>query len=82
MPAEGIPAKLKRVLLRIFSRESIAFLTTLMACAAFLVGAVRIWGVSADRLLSGLALILFMLGGLALLALITVVVIKLLRRKR
>ncbi len=73
---------LKRMLKRLFSREAIAFLTTLMACAAFLAGAVKVWGVSADRLWGGLVLILLMLAGLILLALVTVALIKLVRRRR
>ena len=62
--------------------QSVTFLTALLACGAFLVGAVKIWGVSADRLLSGLITVLLMLVILAVLALAMVVIIKMIRKNR
>jgi len=67
---------------RVNAKEVITFLTTLTACGAFLVGAVRIWGVPSDKLVSGLIMVLMMLGGLALLAFLLVLAIKLIGRGR
>ena len=61
--------------------ESVAFLTTLLACGAFLVGGVKIWGVQADRLFSGFLMVLLMLALLVVLALVVVIIIKLIRRR-
>jgi uncharacterized BrkB/YihY/UPF0761 family membrane protein len=58
------------------SKGVFAFLTMLMACAAFLVGSVKIWGVSAEKLWSGFLVILFMVIVLALLALLLVFAIQ------
>jgi uncharacterized BrkB/YihY/UPF0761 family membrane protein len=58
------------------SKGVFAFLTMLMACAAFLVGSVKIWGVSAEKLWSGLLVILLMVIILALLAFLLVFAIK------
>lgn len=63
------------------SREKVAFTTIMMAAAAFLVGAVRIWGVSADRLLGYLGLILIMVIAIIGLAAIVVTLRKLLSRR-
>ncbi|MCK9502957.1 MAG: hypothetical protein M0Q95_02075 [Porticoccaceae bacterium] len=57
------------------SKGVFAFLTMLMACAAFLVGSVKIWGVPAEKLWSGLLVILIMVVALALLAFLLVFVI-------
>ncbi len=65
---------------RLHSTGTITFLTTLLACAAFLVGAVKVWGVPLEKVLSGLVMVLIMLGGLALLALLLVLVVVLVRR--
>lgn len=53
-----------------------------MACGAFLVGAVKVWGVSGDRLVSGLIMVLLMLAVLASLAFLIVLLIKVVGRKR
>jgi hypothetical protein len=39
------------------ARKFTGFMTTLLACGAFLVGAVRIWGVPPDKIWSGLLMI-------------------------
>ena len=63
-------------------RELSTFLTMFIACAAFLVGAVKIWGVPVAKLWSGLLVVLLMVGCLALAALVVVVVIKKISRWR
>lgn len=59
-----------------------AFITTLLASVAFLVGAVKIWGVAADKLWTGLAWVLLMLVLLVGSALLTVFVFKQLKKFR
>ncbi|GEM_PF-2500668 len=63
-------------------RSGTSFLITLTACLAFLVGAVKIWGVPADKLWSGLALVLVMLAVLVGLALVLVLAVKKLSSRR
>jgi len=46
---------------RFNNKERAAFSTTILAAVAFLVGAVKIWGVPSDKLLGYLALALIML---------------------
>jgi len=46
---------------RFNAKEKVAFSTTMLAGAAFLVGAVRIWNVPTERLLGYLGLALLML---------------------
>jgi uncharacterized membrane protein len=43
-------------------RKFTGFMTTLLACGAFLVGAVRVWGVDPDKMMSGLLMILVGVG--------------------
>ena len=64
------------------SRGTTGFLTTLLACGAFLVGAVKLWGISSDKMFSALIMIVLMVAVLAGLALLLVVLIKLVRRDR
>ncbi len=61
-------------------RGAYGFAITLVAALAFLVAAVRFWGVPADRVVEKLQGALILVVGLALLALLTVVIFKLLRR--
>lgn len=63
-------------------REATAFITTLLASIAFLVGAVKIWGVGADKLWTGLVFVLLMLALLIGTALLTVLVFKQLKKFR
>lgn len=55
---------------RFYSRGGKSFLITMMACVAFLVGAVKIGSVSPDKIWSGLLVVVVMVVCLALLALI------------
>lgn len=57
------------------------FFTTLMACAAFVVGAVKIWGVSMPKIWSTLLMILAMLLILMALAMVLVAVVNRVRRR-
>jgi len=61
-------------------RRSTAFITVMLACLAFLVGAVKIWGVVPEKIWSGLLAIVIMLGGLIVLALLAVVLLNLVRK--
>ena len=55
------------------------FVTTLLACAAFLVGAVKIWGVSLPGIWSSLLMILAMVLVLMVLAFLLVVTVQKIR---
>jgi hypothetical protein len=65
---------------KIHSKEVVAFLTTLMACGAFLVGSVKIWGVQAEKLWSGLLMVLLMVASVAVLAFLFVFTLKKIRQ--
>ena len=62
-------------------RKLFTFLIPLIACAAFLIGAVKLWGIPVDGLLSALVMILMLVGGVMVLAVVAVAVINLLRRR-
>lgn len=53
---------------KFYSRRGKTFVITMLACAAFLIGAVKIWGVSPDKIWSGLVVVVVMVTCLALLA--------------
>lgn len=57
-------------------KEVTAFLTTMMACAAFLVGAVKVWGVPLEKIWSGFLVVMIILGSLLLLSLASVLLLK------
>ena len=59
-----------------------SFAIAFLAGVAFLVGAVKIWGVPADKLWSALTAAVILVGSLAVLALITVALIKMLRKNK
>lgn len=57
-------------------KEITAFLTTMMACGAFLVGAVKVWGVPLEKIWSGFLVVLIVLGSLLVLSFSAVLLIK------
>ncbi|HEY8385043.1 MAG TPA: hypothetical protein VIK82_02390 [Porticoccaceae bacterium] len=60
-------------------RGNYSFAITMLAALAFVVGAVRYWGIPASEVMSTLFAVVVFVAGLAVLALITVAVFKLLR---
>lgn len=60
-------------------RSTYSFAITLVAALAFLVGAVRIWGIPANEVTDTLVTALILVAGLALLALVAVVTVKLVK---
>ena len=58
------------------SKELTAFLTTMMACGAFLVGAVKVWGVPLEKIWSGFLVAMIVLCSLLVLSLVSVLILK------
>lgn len=72
---------MKRTRTRTRNRRAIwSFAIVMAAALAFVVGAVKIWGVPADKVTSALLGAVLMVAGLALLALIAVAAVKWLKR--